>query len=100
MAEGQKSQAVELIEWVGRADAYGAAMVARNIADVSAFLGQDFDAWPAAEAALEMFVLAAGPDQDAALITLLGSIEGRRLQVFGPTSIGEAALHVRLPQGV
>ena len=100
VAEGQKAQAVELIEWVGRADAYGAAMVARNIADVSAFLGQDFDAWPAAEAALEMFVLAAGPDQDAALITLLGSIEGRRLQVFGPTSIGEAALHVRLPQGV
>lgn len=100
VAEGQKSQAVELIEWVGRADAYGAAMVARNVADVSAFLGQTFDAWPSAEAALETFVLAAGPDQDAALITLLASIEGRRLQVFGPTSIGEAALHVRLPQGV
>lgn len=100
VAEGQKAQAVELIEWVGRADAYGAAMVAQNIADVSAFLGQAFADWPTAEAALEAFVLAAGPDQDAALITLLGMIEGRRLQVFGPTSIGEAALHVRLPQGV
>lgn len=100
VAEGQKGQAAELIEWVGRADAYGAAMVAQNIAEVSAFLGQDFAGWPAAEAALEAFVLSAGPEHDAALITLLGSIEGRRLQVFGPTSIGEAALHVRLPQGV
>jgi len=99
VAEGQKGQAVELIEWVARADAYGAEMVARNIADVSAFLGQDFAGWPVAEAALEAFILAAGPDQDAELITLLGTIEGRRLQVFGPTSIGEAALHVRLPQG-
>lgn len=100
VAEGQKGQAAELIEWVGRADAYGAAMVAQNIADVSVFIGQGFEDWPAAEAALEAFVLAAGPEQDAALITLLGAIEGRRLQVFGPTSIGEAALHVRLPQGV
>ncbi|MDE2563153.1 MAG: phosphotransferase [Sphingomonadales bacterium] len=100
VAEGQKGQAAELIEWIGRADAFGATMVAQNIADVSAFIGQDFEAWPAAEAALEAFVLAAGPEQDAALITLLGAIEGRRLQVFGPTSIGEAALHVRLPQGV
>ena len=48
----------------------------------------------------EAFVLEAGPEQDAGLLTLLGAIEGRRLQVFGPTSIGEAALHVRLPQGV
>lgn len=98
VAEGHKAQVVELIEWVARADAHGAAMVARNIAEVSAFLKQDFADWPSAEAALEAFVLAAGPDQDAALITLLGAIEGRRLQVFGPTSIGEAALHVRLPQ--
>lgn len=100
VAEGQKGQAAELIEWVARADAYGAAMVAQNIADVSAFLGKDFARWGEAEAALEAFVLEAGPEQDAGLLTLLGAIEGRRLQVFGPTSIGEAALHVRLPQGV
>ncbi len=100
VAEGQKGQAAELIEWVARADAFGADMVARNMADVGAFMGQDFADWPAAQAALEGFVLAAGPEQDAALISLLGAIEGRRLQVFGPTSIGEAALHVRLPQGV
>jgi aminoglycoside phosphotransferase (APT) family kinase protein len=100
IAEGQKAQAVELVEWVVRADAYGADMVAQNMSDVSAFLGQMFANWSMAEAALETFVKTAGPDQDVALILLLGKIEGRRLQVFGPTSIGEAALHVRLPQGV
>ncbi|WP_062344175.1 phosphotransferase [Novosphingobium sp. CCH12-A3] len=100
VAEGHKGQALEIVEWVARADTYGAAMVAQNIAEVSAFLGQDFARWPEAEAALEAFVMAAGPDQDAGLITLLGAIEGRRLQVFGPTSIGEAALNVRLPEGI
>lgn len=100
VAEGHKAQAAELIEWVARADAHGSAMVVQNLADVRAFLGEDFAAWPGAEAALEAFVLAAGPEHDAALITLLAAIEGRRLQVFGPTSIGEAALHVCLPQGV
>ncbi|MFX8899380.1 hypothetical protein ABTN01_20090, partial [Acinetobacter baumannii] len=34
VAAGQQGQAVELVEWVSRADSYGAAMVARNIADV------------------------------------------------------------------
>lgn len=100
VAEGQRTQAAELVEWVARADAHGAAMAARNMAEVGAFLGHDFADWPAAEAALEAFVLTAGPDQDPALITLLAAIEGRRLQVFGPTAIGEAALNVRLPQGV
>ncbi|WP_068070542.1 phosphotransferase [Novosphingobium lentum] len=100
VADGQKAQVVELIEWVSRADAYGAGMVAQNIADVSAFLGHDFADWASAETALEEFVLTAGPDQDAALFALLATTEGRRLQVFGPTSIGEAALNVKLPQGV
>jgi len=99
VAEGQKRQAAELVEWVVRADAHGGPMVARNLAEVSAFLQQTFTGWREAEAALETFVLGAGPEHDSALITLLSAIEGRRLQVFGPTSIGEAALHVRLLEG-
>ena len=61
-------------------------------------MGEYFADWPSAEAALERRVLEAGPDEDMALIQLIARIEGRRLQVFGPTSIGEAALNVRLPQ--
>lgn len=98
VAEGQKVQAAEIIEWVARADAHGAAMVAQNLADVGAFLGQAPADWPAAEAALEAFVLSAGPDQDSALITLLATMEARRMQVFGPTAIGKAARDVVLPQ--
>lgn len=97
MAGAQKGQAIELIEWVARADRFGAQVMAADLADVSALLGRSFAEWPQAEAALEAFVRAAGPEQDAALITLFGRIEGRRMQMFGPTSIGEAALNVVLP---
>jgi len=98
MADAQKAQALELAEWAERADTYRADVVAQDIADVSDALGQTFADWPAAEAALERHVIAASPDDDAALFALLARIEGRRLQVFGPTSIGEAAMNVRLPQ--
>lgn len=96
-AQMQKTQVAELIEWAQRADAHGADIVARNIADVSALLGESFDDWDAAAAALEGYVSAAEPEQDAALIRLLGTIEGRRLQLFGPTALGAAASHVVLP---
>ncbi len=97
-AEAQKAQAIELIEWMSRADALGAPIVAQDVADVSVLLGRPFDDWTSAEAALDDFVQQAGPDRDSDLITLFGRIEGRRLQAFGPTSIGVAALNVVLPQ--
>jgi hypothetical protein len=97
-AEAQKAQAMELIEWVGLADDFGAGVVAQDIADVAALLGRPFADWASAEAALDMFVRAAEPERDADLITLFARIEGRRMQVYGPTSIGEAAEHVVLPQ--
>ncbi|WP_454882444.1 phosphotransferase [Sphingomonas oryzagri] len=97
-AEAQKAQAIELIEWVSRADDFGADIVAQDIADVAALLGRPFPNWAAAEAALGDFVGDAPAERDADLITLFGRIEGRRMQVYGPTSIGEAAEHVVLPQ--
>ncbi|WP_375198095.1 phosphotransferase [Sphingobium sp.] len=96
-AETHKAQVAELIEWVQRADDHGTDMVARNIADVSALLGRRFDRWADAAEALEAHIIEAGPEEDAALITLLATIEGRRLQLFGPTVLGEAARHVVLP---
>ncbi|HEX2794167.1 MAG TPA: phosphotransferase [Croceicoccus sp.] len=98
LAASQKAQALELVEWAERADAYSGEVVRQDMADVAELLGESFADWPSAEAALERRVLDAEPDEDAALIRLLARIEGRRLQVFGPTSIGEAALNVRLPQ--
>ncbi|MDI1296144.1 MAG: phosphotransferase, partial [bacterium] len=78
-AQMQKTQVAEMVEWAQRADAHGADMVARNIADVSALLGRSFTDWEAAAAALEGYGDAAGPDEDGALIMLLATIEGRRL---------------------
>ena len=98
IAESQKSQAFELVEWAERADALRGEVVSLDIEDVSAALGRRFSDWPSAEAALEEHVMQAGPEEDARLIALFARIEGRRLQVFGPTSIGEAAMHVCLPQ--
>jgi len=96
-AQMQKAQVAELVEWAQRADAHGAQMIARNMADVSALLGRAFDDWDAAAAALEGYVNAAGPEEDAALILLLATIERRRLQLFGPTALGVAASYVVLP---
>lgn len=92
----RKDSAAKLIEWMVRSDAMGAEMRARDLADVSALLDRRFEEWPDAEAALETYVRSAGPDQDQRLLQLFGAIEGRRLQLYGPTRIGHSAMHVRL----
>jgi len=96
-AEVHKTQVAELIEWAQRADDHGADMVARNMADVSALLGRRFDRWADAAEALEAHIIDAGPQEDTTIIQLLATIEGRRMQLFGPTALGEAARHVVLP---
>ncbi|WP_404476519.1 phosphotransferase family protein [Novosphingobium sp. BL-52-GroH] len=92
-----REQVSELVEWVQRADDYGVWMTQRNIADVSALLGTAFAHWADAEQALEDHVLEAPASRDAAIIAVLAAIEGRRLQVFGPTRLGLAARNVVLP---
>ncbi len=92
----QKRQAKDLIECLMRADSVAAEAVARDLAEVSAYLGQGFSEWDAAEQALEDYILTAGPEEDAKLIRLLGAIEGRRMQVWGPTEVGVAGRNVAL----
>jgi aminoglycoside phosphotransferase (APT) family kinase protein len=89
--------AARLIEWLTKSDQMGGEILARDVADVSALLGQRFDSWQQAEAALETFIRSAGPEFDEKLFTLFAAIEGRRLLVFGPTRIGNAAVNVHLP---
>jgi hypothetical protein len=92
----RKDSAAQLIEWLGRADAFGPEMRARDLADVAVVLGRRFDEWPQAEAALEAHVQAAGPEEDERLLRLFGAIQARRMQVFGPTRIGKSAMHAGL----
>lgn len=91
-----RDAAGQLIEWLGRADALGPEMRARDLADVAAVLGQSFTEWPQAEAALEAHVQAAGPQEDERLLRLFGAIHARRMQVYGPTRIGKSATHAGL----
>lgn len=95
--QSRKDAAAQLIEWLGRADSVGAEMVRRDLADVSALLGRQFDEWPAASEALEVHVRQCGAADDERLLRLFGAIEGRRMAVYGPTRIGNASLHVGMP---
>jgi hypothetical protein len=91
-----KDSAAQLIEWVGLADAQGAQIMARDLADVSAVIGREFTEWAEAQVALEAFVIGAGADQDERLFRLFSSIEARRMLVYGPTRIGKSAQDVHL----
>ena len=93
----RQDSAAQLIEWLVRGDAFGPEMRARDLADVEALLGQRFDEWSDASAALEAHVMAVGPQHDAALLHLFAAIEGRRLLIYGPTRIGHSAMHVNQP---
>lgn len=95
--QARKTSAAKLIEWMDRADTHGDGMRALDLADVSALLGQPYACWSDAEHALEVFVQQAGPEHDLRLLQLFGAIEGRQLQVFGPTRIGRSAQNVHLP---
>ncbi len=93
----RKDSAAKLIEWLIRADASGGVVRQRDLDDVSALLGRRFEAWSDAEIALEACVHGAGPEQDVPLLHLFSAIEGRRLQLYGPTRIGRSAMNVHLP---
>jgi hypothetical protein len=97
MDESQKEAAARLIEWLSRSDALGGEMRARDIAEVSALVGEAHTEWADAMAALERHVLAAGPAQDRALFELFARMEARRMHLFGGTRIGRSASHVTLP---
>lgn len=92
----RRDSAAQIIEWLVRGDAMGEEMKQRDLADVSLLLGQKFTEWPLAEAALEAYVLRAGPEDDAQLFQLFAAIEGRKLLLYGPTRIGHSATHVVL----
>lgn len=97
LEQARKESAAKLLEWLVCADAHGDEMRERDLADVSALLGLRFERWSDAERALETFVQNAGPEHDLRLLHLFGAIEGRRLQLYGPTRIGRSAQNVHLP---
>ncbi len=95
--DSRKDSAAQLLEWLARSDALGTEMRARDLADVSKLISHNLAEWDTAEAALETYVESVGPEQDEVLLHLFSAMEARRMHVFGPTRIGRAATHVRLP---
>lgn len=93
----RQDAAQKLIEWLAADDRGGAELRRHDPHDIAQLLGRPFDDLPSAESVLEAHVLAAGPEQDIALLQLFARLEGRCLQLFGPTRIGHSAQHVRLP---
>jgi len=56
--------------YLERADRFGAALEADDLADVAKLLGARPSSWQAADERLERFVLEAGPERDAELVRL------------------------------
>jgi hypothetical protein len=71
-------------EYLRRADAYGPAVEAANLDDIAELLGERPADWQAGDAALEVFVLAAGPEHDAALVRLFHRREMRQMRLLEP----------------
>jgi hypothetical protein len=71
-------------EYLRRADTYGAAIEAADLDDIAALLGERPADWRAGDTALEAFVLAAGPEHDAALVRLFHRRAMRQMQLLEP----------------
>ena len=95
--DARKTAAAELLEWLTRSDALGRPAREADLHDIATVLGRGVADWTAAEAALDAHIATAPPAQDAQLLRLFAAIEGRRMQQFGATRIGEPAAHVCLP---
>jgi len=67
----QLATARRLAHYLARAERFGPALEAENLDEVARLLGRRPSGWQQADAELERFVLAAGPEHDAALVEIL-----------------------------
>ena len=80
----ERQATAKLAAYVARVQQYGPPMHRQIQADIEAFLGAGFDSYEAADAALEAFVLAASPVEDARLLPLLYKRVKRHCALFEP----------------
>jgi aminoglycoside phosphotransferase (APT) family kinase protein len=80
----ERATTANLAGFMARVNAFGPGIVRQDIADVEALLSARFESWQDAEAALERFVLAAGPEEDDRLIPLLYRRAHRQCQLLAP----------------
>lgn len=80
----ERDGSANLAAFLARVGRYGPATYRQDKAEIEAFLGQDFATPRDADAALEAYVLAAGPDEDARLLPLLYGRACRHFELFRP----------------
>jgi hypothetical protein len=82
----KRDSAAKLAAYLHDAGEFGPEFERQDIADVNALLGSRFDPWQQAEAdaALEAFVLEAGPEQDRILIPLMYRRIQRQAALLAP----------------
>jgi aminoglycoside phosphotransferase (APT) family kinase protein len=84
VARFRRDSTATMAEYLGRVDRYGPAIAASDLDDVEALLGTRPADWAASDAALEAFVLDAGPEHDVALLQLFVRSTLRRLLLMEP----------------
>jgi len=80
----ERDGSAKLAAFLARAGRLGPAIYRQDKAEIETLLGKHFDTPRAADAALEDFVLAAGPEQDARLLPLLYRRVQRHFELFRP----------------
>jgi aminoglycoside phosphotransferase (APT) family kinase protein len=84
MASFQRRSTAQVARFCARVSTYGAAIMAEDLDDQAELLGRRYDDWQEGTAALEDYILAAGPEQDAALIGLLHRRVMRQMRLLEP----------------
>ena len=84
VARFRRDSTAVLAEYLGRVERYGPAIEAAFLDEVAAILGERPADWATADAALETFVLSAGPEHDVALLQLFIRVSLRRLLLMEP----------------
>jgi len=84
VAQFRRDRTAAMAEYLRRIDAYGAAIEAADLDDLAGLLGERPADWRAGDAALEAFVLAAGPEHDAALVRLFHRRAMRQMRLLEP----------------
>jgi len=96
MQIARKKSALNLVEYLLRADELGPWLDRTSRDEAAQFLGHAAEG-PEFETQMETFVREAGKEHDERLLRYFAAQVERRVQVFGPTHIGRSAQHVYLP---
>jgi hypothetical protein len=94
LGSSRQRMAFRLARHLARFNEVGTLVVERDLDDLEALLGTRPSSWAEGEAALERFVLAAGPEHDTALIALFNRRLNRQRMLLGPPG---SAMTTHLP---